>query len=173
MGVVGARDPLARRARGRRALTVRRALPAVAAVAALGLAVGTGPASAAAPPPVFTRASATGGQLFRAYSDALVARDKARIRAILGPSFMIQRGNGSWANRATYLADLPALRDYALTQVHQSRSRGTLTMVGLTTADLMVDGVPFRTTPAPMMAVFRWSGGRWWLVAQGNFNTPK
>ena len=39
-------------------------------------------------------------------------------------------------------------------------------------ADLAIDGEPFQTEPAPMLASFRWKDGRWRLVAQGNFNLP-
>jgi len=148
---------------------------ALLATLALVGPLGAGWASAAPsprPPAAYLDRASTGATLFRAYSSVLMTRNPARVKAVLGPSFMIQRGNGSWAGRAAYLADLPILRDYTLTQVHESRGARSVTMVAVATSHLTVDGVDFKTTPAPMMAVFNWNGSRWWMVAQGNFNVP-
>ena len=153
-------------------MTARRLVAALAI--GLGVALAPGSAlSASAAPRAFSNWRATGGQLFRAYSDALMAKDMPALRAVLAPSFVLQRGNGQWATRSRYLANLPTLVSYTLSEVHSVRARGSITMRAITTSDLMVDGVQFRGSPAPMLAVFNWDSGRWRLVAQANFNVPR
>jgi hypothetical protein len=129
------------------------------------------PARAAEDP--FVDPDAAGVDLFRAYSERLVERDVEALRAIIDPAFLIVRGDGSFAGRDDYLANLPDLRSFSFRDVHEVRSDGGVALRMTTTADLTVDGAPFRTEPAPMLAAFRWQDGRWLLVAQGNFNRPR
>ena len=145
----------------------RRVLLALAV--ACGLVAGCG--SAAAPP--FGDRDASGEALFRAYSDLLVRRDVAGLEAVLGPAFLLQRTDGSSADREAFLASMPDLRSFELADVREVRGEGLVTVRATATANLVVDGVAYSMDPAPILAVFHWVGGRWQLEAQGNFNVPK
>jgi hypothetical protein len=130
------------------------------------------PAAVGSSAPVFSDRSAAGLDLFTAYSDLLVAKDIEALRELLDPAFLIVRGDGSFAGRDAYLANLPDLRRFALSDVEEVRSEDGAAIRMMAEAELTVDGKPFRADPAPMLAAFRWDDGRWRLVAQGNFNVP-
>ena len=91
---------------------------------------------------------------------------------LLDPTFLIVRGSGSFAGCDDYLANLPDLRSFDLSDIEEVRSDTGVGLRMIVTADLTIDGEPFRTEPAPMLASFRWEDGRWRLVAQGNVNLP-
>ena len=66
---------------------------------------------------VFSDHDAAVIDLFTAYSDLLVAKDVEALRELLDPAFLIVRGDGSFHGRDDYLADLPDLRSFALSDV--------------------------------------------------------
>lgn len=108
-----------------------------------------------------------------AYSDLLVAKDVPALRTMISPSFIIQRGDGSWAGRNGYLKRLPDLRSFTFTDTVERRRDGILSVRMTATSVLFVNGVEFRPDPAPLMGVWQWQNKRWRLVAQGNFNLPR
>jgi hypothetical protein len=144
------------------------------AVVALLLGLLALPATAAADDErAFKQRSASGLALVRAYSDLLVERDMPALRRVVDPVFQIQRTDGSHADRATYLANLPDLRRFAFEDVTTRRSGRILTVRMTATSTLFVDGREYAGSPAPLLTVWQWRGGRWRLVAQGNFNVPR
>lgn len=145
----------------------RQALLALAI--ACGLLAGCG---SAAPPPFGDR-DASGEALFRAYSELLVRREVPNLESVLGPAFLLQRTDGSWADRAGFLSALPDLRSFELADVREERGDAVVSVRATATANLVVDGVAYSMDPAPILAVFHWADGRWQLEAQGNFNVPK
>lgn len=144
------------------------------ALIALSLALCAMPAVALArtPDQVLHTKTSSGRALMTAYSELLVAKDKAAIARLLSPAFQIQRADGSHANRAQYLAKLPDLRAFSFAGLTQARANGIVTVRMEATATLFVNGAMYSPKPAPQMAVFRWTGARWLLLAQGNFNLP-
>lgn len=120
----------------------------------------------------FADPAATGEELFRAYGDLMIAKDLAALDALLDPAFMIARADGSFAVKADYLARLPDVRSFGLSQVTENRSSGGVTVRLLVQAELFVDGKKFRPDPVPQLVTFRWEGTRWRLVSQANFSTP-
>ncbi|MFM7246199.1 MAG: nuclear transport factor 2 family protein [Actinomycetota bacterium] len=150
-----------------------RRLALLIALAALALA----PAAAhAAKPPdtsALTDRRASGLALMTAYSDLLILKDQAKLGRVLDDAFLIQRTDGSWADKARYLAKLPDLRDYAFDQAQVRRAGRMLTFRATATSVLTVNGEAYAPSPAPILTVWRWTGERWLLVAQGNFNVPR
>ena len=146
------------------------ALLALTAVLALPAA-----AHAAKPPDTsaLTDRWASGTALMSAYSDLLILQDQAKLDRMLDDAFLIQRTDGSWADKRRYLAKLPVLRDYAFAQAQVRRSGRMLTFRATATSTLTVNGEAYTPSPAPLLAVWRWTGTRWLLVAQGNFNVPR
>jgi len=151
---------------------MRRLPVLVALIVALAL-----PAAAhAAKPPdtsALTERWASGVALMTAYSDLLILQDRAKLDRMLDDAFLIQRTDGSWADKTRYLAKLPDLRDYSFAQAQVRRSGRVLTFRATATSTLTVNGEAYTPSPAPLMAVWRWTGARWLLVAQGNFNVPR
>ena len=120
----------------------------------------------------FADPAATGEELFRAYGDLMIAKDLVALDALLDPAFMIARADGSFAVKADYLARLPDVRSFGLSEVTESRSSGGVTVRLLVQADLTVDGKRFLADPVPQLVTFRWEGIRWRLVSQANFSRP-
>jgi hypothetical protein len=116
---------------------------------------------------------ATGIELMTYYSDLLVAKDIPALQSFLGDGFMIQRADGSHQEKVDYLAKLPALTAFSFSEPVETRSDDLIALRMLAAAELTIDGQPYRPDPAPMLAVFRWTGDAWQLVAQGNFNLPE
>lgn len=144
-------------------------------VALAAVAVAPAAARAAVPPDTsaLTDRRASGIALMSAYSDLLILQDRAKLGRMLDGAFLIQRTDGSWADRTRYLAKLPELRDYAFAQAQVRRSGRILTFRAMATSVLTVNGEAYAPSPAPIMTVWRWDGTRWLLVAQGNFNVPR
>jgi hypothetical protein len=124
-------------------------------------------------PAYFRDRDATAAELFDVYSDALVAKNSAALEEILGDEFLIQRTDGSWTDKAGFLARLPDLRAFDTADVTERRGVNTIIARFTATAELSVNGSPYRTTSAPMLVVFEWLEGHWELQAQGNFNLPQ
>ena len=148
----------------RRALALTVLILAFCAVPAFG--------AAKTPDQVLHTKSSSGLALMTAYSNLLVAKDTPALANLLCQAFQIQRADGSHANRAQYLAKLPDLRAFSFADVTQGRGPNIVTVRMQATATLFVNGAMYSPAPAPQMAVFRWQGTRWLLVAQGNFNLP-
>lgn len=148
----------------------------LALLAALALTALAPAAAHAATPPdtsALTDRRASGIALMSAYSDLLILKDRAKLARMLDRAFLIQRTDGSWADRSRYLANLPDLRDYDFAQAQVRRAGSMLTFRATATSVLTVNGAAYTPSPAPLMAVWRWDGSRWLLVAQGNFNVPR
>ena len=139
------------------------------------LAFAPAAAQAAKPPDTsaLTDRRASGIALMSAYSDLLILKDQAKLDRLLDDAFLIQRTDGSWADKTRYLAKLPDLRDYDFTQGQVRRSGRILTFRASATSVLTVNGEAYAPSPAPLLTVWRWTGERWLLVAQGNFNVPR
>jgi hypothetical protein len=124
-------------------------------------------------PSDFRDRDATADELFDVYSDALVAKNTAALEEILGDEFILQRTNGTWADKAGFLSRLPDLRSFETSDFTERRGVNVIVARSVATADLSVDGSTYRTTSAPMLMVFEWADGHWVLQAQGNFNLPQ
>ena len=144
----------------------------VLTVLLLILGASTASGATKSPDQVFHAKASSGLALMTAYSQLLVAKDKAAVASLLCNAFQIQRADGSYANRAQYLSKLPDLRAFSFANATQARSNGIVTVRMEATATLFVNGAMYSPKAAPQMAVFRWLNKRWLLVAQGNFNLP-
>lgn len=116
------------------------------------------------------RASAQ--ELFQAYADLLIAKDQGGLDALLGESFIIQRANGTWQDRASYLSRLPDLTGMTFGNMVEARGVDAVTGRMDVAAELVVDGQSYPFEPAPMLVAFAWRDGRWQLDAQANFANP-
>lgn len=130
------------------------------------------PAAAAAPQKL-AKPDLTATQLLNRFFSSLATGDRARLGALLSPAWMIQRANGISATRSQYLAAMPDVLQYRITDVVARYSRPTLVVRSKSsTQEPSVDGVV--TSPlAPRLSTFTWSDGRWRMTSHSNFNpTP-
>lgn len=158
------------------------ALPPVAkaivagTIAAATMAVAAVPAAAAPQAPAPTRLAnpdRTATQLLSRFFSALVADDAPRLTALLSPAWMIQRANGTWADRATYVAAMPDVRQYQVADVMARYAAPTLVVRSRTaTQEPNAAGVLVSSALAPRLSTFTWMGGRWRMTSHANFNPP-
>jgi hypothetical protein len=143
-----------------------RALAVIGCVAALVLPA----ASAAAPAPKLADPTATGRSLVIRFFVLLQHKDKAGLQTFLSPAFQVQRADGSSSGKEAYLANLPTVNKFYLSNLAATQAGGTLVVRYLARAEGLVNGKPYTPGPAPRLSVFAWSGEHWQLAAHANFN---
>ena len=95
------------------------------------------------------------------------------LSALLSPAWMIQRASGTWADRATYTAAMPDVRQYQIADVMARYTAPTLVLRSRTaTQEPDAAGVLRSSALAPRLSTFTWMGGRWRMTSHANFNPP-
>lgn len=155
-------------------MSTRPRVIAPVAACAVALCTGCALASAAAPAPTrLANPDRTATQLLNRFFSALVADDAPRLTRVLSPAWMIQRANGTWADRATYVAAMPDVRQYRITDVMARYAAPTLVVRSRTsTQEPDASGALVASALAPRLSTFTWMGGRWRMTSHANFNPP-
>jgi hypothetical protein len=134
------------------------------------LAVGPAGAATVRPAPQFADPTVAGTRLITDFFVLLRNKDAAGLQRFLSPAFQIQRADGSAAGKADYLAALPTVTTFTLTNVVATQTGGAIVVRYLAQATGLVNGKPYTPGPAPRLSVFAWTGTRWQLAAHANFN---
>jgi hypothetical protein len=151
------------------------ALVALLTACSVGAGAGAATLSAAtratAPAPQkLAKPDLTATQLLNRFFSSLATGDRARLGALLSPAWMIQRANGTSATRSQYLAAMPNVLQYRITDVVARYARPTLVVRSKSsTQEPSGDGIVISPL-APRLSTFTWSGGRWRMTSHGNFN---
>ena len=155
-----------------------RALAAVAllATASFGLVACSTSSSkdaAATPAPKLADPSRTGRELVTAWLTALQQGDTKEIAATLAPNFQIQRADGSYSDRAAYIANPAKVDTFTLgDRVTGLQHGSTLSVHWSVEVDEAINGKTFKQGEAPRLTGFAWNGERWQIVTYANFNLP-
>jgi hypothetical protein len=148
-------------------------LTAVAAAVALAASAIAAATPAKRPAPRYTDPTAAATTLVNRFFNLLVQKDVAGLQVFLAPGFQVQRADGSGADKAEYLANLPTVESFSLSQLHATESNGTIVVRYLADATGLVNAKSYSPGPAPRLSVFSWNGKRWQLAAHANFNPLK
>jgi hypothetical protein len=97
-------------------------------------------------------------------------KDAAGLEGFLSPAFQIERADGSGSAKSGYLAKLPTVTKFDITQLAATQQGAVLIVRYLATAEGLVNGKPYTPGPAPRLSVFVWNGTAWQLAAHANFN---
>lgn len=97
-------------------------------------------------------------------------QDTKGLRQFLSPGFQIERADGSGANKADYLANLPTITSFSISNVTATQTGSVLVARYLATITGVVNGKAATPGPAPRISVFVRSGNTWTIVAHANFN---
>ena len=152
---------------GRRA----RSAAVVLAIVALTLVSGaTATRTTSRPAPRLADPTATAKRLVSRFFVLLVHKDRAGLQRFLSPAFQVQRADGSGAGKKEYLASLPTVTKFQITQLRGTQAGGALVARYLAKAEGVVNGKPYTPGPAPRLSVFAWNGTRWQLAGHANFN---
>lgn len=136
------------------------------------LAGGVMAAGAASAPTTLPDARKTGAQLVNRFMSQLQKDDVGKLNALLAPSFVAQRANGTWAPKRAYMAQLPQVQSYAITSSFSAYSHGTLTVRWEVATDETLPGVPVGTAAAPRLSTFAWTKAGFVMTSHANFNPP-
>lgn len=149
-----------RKITARAALAVALAVPVVATT------------TAASAPTTLPNAQKTGSQLVNRFMAHLNTGNTAKLNALLAPSFIVQRANGTWAGKAAYLAQLPMVTQYDISSTRSAYSQGALTVRWeVATVETLPGGAVGRS-PAPRLSTFVWTPAGFRMTSHGNFNPP-
>ncbi|MFL5912397.1 MAG: nuclear transport factor 2 family protein [Gaiellaceae bacterium] len=140
-------------------------------LAALVLALAPGLSAATGrPAPTFADPNVAGSRLVDDFFTLLVHKDAAGLQRFLSPAFQVQRADGSAAGKSVYLAALPTVTAFTITNLAATQTGGVIVVRYLATATGLVNGKPYTPGPAPRLSVFTWTGAQWQLAAHANFN---
>jgi hypothetical protein len=146
-----------------------RALVVATALAAL-LAAGPAATATGRPAPQFADPTVAGNRLVDDFFVLLQHKNTAGLVRFLSPAFQVQRADGSAAGKADYLASLPTVTAFTITNLVATQAGGVIVVRYLAQATGLVNGKPYTPGPAPRLSVFSWTGTRWQLAAHANFN---
>jgi len=113
---------------------------------------------------------ATATPLVNRFFNLLQRRDTKGLDRFLAPAFQIERADGSGATKAEYLANLPTINSFSISNVTAAQTGAVLVVRYLATIEGVVNGKRATPGPAPRISVFVRSGQAWQLVAHANFN---
>ena len=147
----------------------------VALVIGATFAVSTGPASASAKSsdsaPTLKDPSATGRKLGTGWLTTLQKGDRTKIAQWLAPNFLIQRADGTSADRKQYIANPATVGEFELGDIVIGKQHGnTLSVLWSVKVNEIIDGQTLSTNEAARITAYVWNGKRWQILAHGNFN---
>jgi len=150
------------------------------AVASLGLVLGLVLGATACSPeqpknaqPVVDDVTTLGRELATSFLTLLQEEDAAGLDALLDPAFQIQRADGSWADKAAYLANPAKVTSFEIgPDVSAVRYDNVITVRYALVVSETVNGKQFTKGEAPRLSTFVWHHGAWHLVSHANFNLP-
>jgi len=102
----------------------------------------------------------------------LEAEDRAGLRRFLSPAFQLQRADGTYVNKAEYLAKPAIVESHQIDNVRATRVGDVIVVRFDLVVDATIDGLPQSIAPAPRLATFHKGPNGWQLLAYANFNTP-
>jgi hypothetical protein len=149
------------------------ALLAATSLALAGCSSSSSKGGETTPAPKLENPSRTGRELVTAWLTALQEGDSEEIAASLAPNFQIQRADGSYSNRAEYIANPAKVDSFILGDQVVGKQRGdTLSVRWAVEVDEIINGQAFKQGEAPRLTGFAWNGERWQIVTYANFNLP-
>jgi hypothetical protein len=126
--------------------------------------------ASARPVPGLANPTATARPLVNRFLALLQSKNIAGLKQFLAPGFQIERADGSGSGKTAYLAALPTINSYTVSNVTATESNGVLVARYLSAVVGVVNGKPYTPGSAPRLSVFSWNGTRWQLAAHANFN---
>jgi hypothetical protein len=117
-----------------------------------------------------TDPTATASPLVNRFFNLIEHNDVKGLQRLLSPAFQLERADGSGGTKAEYVADLPAITNFSISDLKATQTGSVLIVRYQATIEGVVNGKPATPGPAPRLSVFSRSGKTWRLVAHANFN---
>jgi len=122
------------------------------------------------PAPRLTDPTATASPLVNRFFNLIEHSDVKGLQRFLSPAFQLERADGSGGTKAEYLANLPTITKFSISDLAATQTDSVLVVRYQATIEGIVNGKPATPGPAPRLSVFSRSGKEWRLVAHANFN---
>lgn len=120
--------------------------------------------------PKLTNPTAMAKPLVDRFFTLVQHKDVAGLEKFVSPAFQLERADGSGTGKTAYLAALPTVQTFEITNLSAAQSGSVLVARYLATATGIVNGKPYTPGPAPRLSVFTWNGTAWQIAAHANFN---
>jgi hypothetical protein len=120
--------------------------------------------------PRLTNRQATASPLVTRFFNLVERDDVKGLRRFLSPAFQLERADGSGTSKAEYLANLPTITKFSISDLAATQTGSVLIVRYQATIEGVVNGRPATPGPAPRLSVFSRTGKTWRLVAHANFN---
>jgi hypothetical protein len=133
------------------------------------------PGSASRPAPQYANATAGAKPLVIHFFVLIQKKDVAGLDSFLSPAFQVQRADGSSSDKVAYLAKLPFVNRFWLSNLAATQAGPALVARYLARAEGIVNGKPYTPGPAPRLsapdaystgdAIARFAGGGYFQPA--------
>jgi len=124
-------------------------------------------------PPAYRDRDSSAEELFSEYSSALIAKNFEVLDLMFSDELMIQRADGSWNDKLSFLERPTDLRSFAIDNPVERRGVNVIVARFDATGEYSINGTEYGTFATPMLVVFEWAEGHWALQALANFNRPQ
>src|SRR5690348_7506608 len=104
--------------------------------------------------PHLTDPTATASPLVNRFFDLIEHNDVKRLQRFLSPAFQLERADGSGGTKAEYLANLPTITKFSISDVVATQTGSVLIARYQATIEGVVNGKPATPGPAPRLSVF-------------------
>jgi hypothetical protein len=122
------------------------------------------------PAPRLTDPTATASPLVNRFFNLIEHNDVKGLQRLLSPAFQLERADGSGGTKTEYLANLPAITNFSISDLKATQTGSVLIVRYQATIEGVVNGKPATPGPAPRLSVFSRNGKTWRLIAHANFN---
>jgi hypothetical protein len=96
---------------------------------------------------------------------------RAKLAAFLSGAFLLQRADGSFADKASYLENPSVVESYEVSDLQATRTGPVIVARYTLVVDSTIGGQQQGTDPAPRLSVFVKGKDGWQIVAHSNFNS--
>jgi hypothetical protein len=142
----------------------------IALVLAFGAPVLAAPHAGGIPAPQLSDPTATGHRLANRFFTLLRSKNIEGLQGFMSDAFQVQRANGTGASKTDFLAALPVINNFVLTDFHGTQAGPALVVRYEASVVGVINGNPYTPGPAPRISTYVWNGLRWQIASNANFN---
>jgi hypothetical protein len=141
-----------------------------ALVLALVGPVAAAPRATGIPAPELSDPTATGHRLANHFFKLLRTKNIEGLQGFMSDAFQVQRANGTGASKTDFLAALPVVNNFVLTDFQGTQAGPVLVIRFEASVEGVINGHPYTPGPAPRISTYVWNGLRWQIASNANFN---
>jgi len=103
----------------------------------------------------------------------LQAKDVTRLTDFFDDSFIIQRYSGEFLTKDEYLAALPDINEFSISNVVFKQTGNAVVVRWDLAVNETIGGQLYRGSPAPRLSTFVHVDNDWRMMSHANFNVPE